>query len=73
MPASATDAFRTTVHFARMTNGFKRQLNRKVVASERYMLRRLAKARRTTKAGSAIDKAVSSPGTRKKPAPIGRH
>ena len=37
------------------------------------MLRRLGKARRTIKAGSAIDKAVSSPGTRKKPVPVGRH
>jgi hypothetical protein len=53
-----------------MTVGFKRQLNLKIVAGELYMLRRLGKARRTTKAGSAIDKAVSPPAARKKPAPV---
>lgn len=53
-----------------MTIGFKRQLNLKIVAGELHMLRRLGKARRTTKAGSAIDKAVPSPGARKKPAPV---
>ena len=47
-----------------MTIGFKRQLNLKIVAGELHMLRRLGRARRTTKAGSAIDKAVPSPGAR---------
>ena len=42
-----------------------------LVASELYMLRRLGKARRTTKAGSAIDEAVARHA--KKPVPVGRH